>query len=96
MIIFAKRLRERPTECTLDGIVRHPQTLSLYNQRKYSRPNSNIHSCGLTKKSKYEMHQKGKETEMLNATCLLSIIHVYIIHSLPTIKQSNNQRKNVS
>lgn len=50
MIIFAKRLRERPTECTLDGIVRHPQTLSLYNQRKYSRPNSNIHSCGLTKK----------------------------------------------
>ena len=29
MKIFAKRLRERPTECTLDGIVRHPQTLSL-------------------------------------------------------------------
>ena len=26
-------------------------------------------------------------------TCLLSLIHVYIIHSLPTIKQSNNQRK---
>ena len=26
-------------------------------------------------------------------TGLLSIIHVYIIHSLPTIKQSNNQRK---
>ena len=26
-------------------------------------------------------------------TCLLSIIHVYILRSLPTIKQSNNQRK---
>ena len=26
-------------------------------------------------------------------TCLLSIIHVYILPSLPTIKQSNNQRK---
>ena len=50
MIIFAKRLRERPTECTLDGIVRHPQTLSLSNHRKNSRPNSNIHGCGLTKK----------------------------------------------
>ena len=48
MIIFAKRLRERPTECTLDGIVRHPQTLSLSNHRKNSRPNSNIHGCGLT------------------------------------------------
>lgn len=50
MIIFAMRLIERPTECTLDGFVRHPQTLSLYNHRKNSRPNSNIHGCGLTKK----------------------------------------------
>ena len=50
MIIFAKRLIERPTEWTLDGIVRHPQTLSLSNHRKNSRPNSNIHGCGLTKK----------------------------------------------
>ena len=50
MIIFAKRLRERPTECTLDGIVRHPQTHSLSNHRKNSRPNSNIHGCGVTKK----------------------------------------------
>ena len=50
MIIFAKRLRERPTECTLDGIVRHPQTRSLSNPQKNSRPNSNIHGCGLTKK----------------------------------------------
>lgn len=50
MIIFAKRLRERPTECTLDGIVRHPQTHSLSNHRKNSRPNSNIYGCGLTKK----------------------------------------------
>lgn len=59
MIIFAKRLRERPTECTLDDIVRHPQTLSLSNHRKNFRPNSNIHDCCLTKKSKYEMHHKG-------------------------------------
>ena len=50
MIIFAKRLIERPTEWTLDGIVRHPQTHSLSNHRKNSRPNSNIHGCGLTKK----------------------------------------------
>lgn len=63
MIIFAKRLRERPTECTLDGIVRHPQTLSLSNHRKNSRPNFNIHDCG---PRKYKMHHKGKETEMLN------------------------------
>lgn len=61
MIIFAKRLRERPTECTLDGIVRHPQTLSLYNQRKYSRPNSNIHSCGLTKKVNMKCIKKVKK-----------------------------------
>lgn len=26
-------------------------------------------------------------------TCLLTLIHVYILPSLPTIKQSNNQRK---
>ena len=26
-------------------------------------------------------------------TCLFSIIHIYILPSLPTIKQSNNQRK---
>ena len=32
----------------MDGIVRHPQTLSLSNHRKNSRPNSNIHGCGLT------------------------------------------------
>lgn len=50
MIIFAKRLRERPTECTLDGNVRHSQTHSLSNHQKNSRPNSNIHGCGLTKK----------------------------------------------
>ena len=50
MIIFAKRLRERPTKCTLDGIVRHPQTHSLSNHRKNSRLNSNLHGCGLTKK----------------------------------------------
>lgn len=50
MIIFAKLLRERLTECTLDGIVRHPQTHSLSNHRKNSRLNSNIHGCGLTKK----------------------------------------------
>lgn len=61
MIIFAKRLRERPTECTLDGFIRHPQPLSLSNHRKNSRPKSNIHGCGLTKKSKYEMHLKGNE-----------------------------------
>lgn len=61
MIIFARLQRERPTECALDGIVRHPQTLSLYNHRKNSRPNSNRHGCGLTKKSKYEMHHKGNE-----------------------------------
>ena len=62
MIIFAKRLRERPTECTLDSIVRHPQTHSLSNHRKNSRPNSNIHGCGITKKeSKYEMHHKDNE-----------------------------------
>lgn len=50
MIIFAKRLIERPTEWTLYGIVRYPKTLSLSNHRKNSRPNSNIHGCGLTKK----------------------------------------------
>ena len=90
MIIFAKRLRERPTECTLDGIVRHPQTLSLYNQRKYSRPNSNIHSCGLTKKSKYEMHHKGKETEMLNANMFAfnhTSLHYILFADYQTIKQ---------
>ena len=47
----------------------------------------------LQKKSKYEMHHKGKETEKLTQTCLLSIIHVCIFPSLPTNKQSNNQRK---
>jgi hypothetical protein len=36
MIIFAKRLRERPTECTLDGIVRHPQTLSVQPTKVFS------------------------------------------------------------
>lgn len=97
MIIFAKRLRERPTECTLDGNVRHTQTLSLSNHRKNSRPNSNIHGCGLTKKIvNMKCITKVKKQKCKMQTCLLSIIHVYIIHSLPTIKQSNNQRKNVS
>lgn len=44
-------------------IVRHPQTHSLSNHRKNSRPNFNIHDCG---PRKYKMHHKGKETEMLN------------------------------
>ena len=39
------------------------------------------------------MHHKGKETEKLNQTYLLSIIHVCIFPGLPTNKQSNNQRK---
>lgn len=30
------------------------------HQKEY-KTNSNIHGCGLTKKSKYEMHHKGNE-----------------------------------
>lgn len=39
------------------------------------------------------MHHKGNEPKCKMQTCMLSIIHVYILPSLPTIKQSNNQRK---
>lgn len=38
------------------------------------------------------MHHKGKETEKLNQTCLLSIIHVCIFPSLQTNNQTTKEK----
>ena len=61
MIIFAKRLRERPTECTLDGIVRHPQTHSLSTTERILDQILTYWLRSYKKDSKYEMHHKGNE-----------------------------------
>ena len=91
MIIFAKRLRERPTEWTLDGIVRHPQTHSLSNHRKNSRPNSNIHGCGLTKKI---VNMKCITKVMnRNAKCKHVCFQSYTFTFYLVCQLSNNQRK---
>ncbi len=89
MIIFAKRLRERPTECTLDGIVRHPQTHSLSNHRKNSRPNSNIHGYGLTKK-KVKMKCITKVMNR-NAKCKHVCFQSYTFTLYIVCQLSNNQ-----
>lgn len=88
MIIFAKRLRERPTECTLDGIIRHPQTLSLYNHRKNYRPKSNIHGCGLTKKVNMKCITKVMNG---NAKCKHVCFQSYTFTLYIVCRLSNNQ-----
>ena len=91
MIIFAKRLIEKPTEWTLDGIVRHPQTHSLSNHRKNSRPNSNIHGCGLTKKI---VNMKCITKVMnRNAKCKHVCFQKYTFTFYLVCQLSNNQRK---
>lgn len=63
MIIFAKHLRERPTECMSDALfvtLRHthcPTTERILDQ---------ILTYMIAVLEKYKMHHKGKETEMLN------------------------------
>ena len=61
MIIFAKRLIERPTEWTLDGIVRNLRHTLCQTTERILDQILTYMLRSYKKDSKYEMHHKGNE-----------------------------------